>query len=325
MDQNFLSFLTSQFSKEKDKIVIMPFHDNHVGFPDETLFYGLPFAIYDMFSETTPQMAHPYLSYSAVKELGISGQDLTQLESIEKVAAKFDARYVIFGSFQRSMYSTVRIIINLYDHTSKTTLPRALEFTTNLDDSLFVKLSQNVILAFNQHKSAKTIKQAPYTSPSMQTFRYYSKGLAYATRYDTSNLEVAVLWFEKALKESFQKYDDAALGLARVHFMTALIQQSQKMDFTQNWMKAERALQSIRYKPKRMIGKYLVSFRFIQAQTAFVQGITAYEVKNMGLALSRAKEGLSFLPEHGLMQNLFHLSGGETQNKNIVINNAVCF
>lgn len=324
MDKDFLAFLEIQGTKAKTPIAIMPLYDNNIGIPDDTLFYGLPFVIYDMFADNNPQILHPYLSLDAIESLAIKGEALTQKDSLKKVAEQLSAGYVIFGSFQRSFYQTIRIIINVYDVKTGEILSPAIEFSTDFNDSVFVQISHAIHKAFEKLKSAPKLVETGYIFPTMQTFRFYSKGLAYANHYNQNMLEVAALWFEKALKESYQKYDDAALNLARAHFMMAMIQKMNKTDFSQEWQKGQLALRYLSAQPKKPSPKYLFTLRYIQGQTAFIRGLTAKEGSNTSQAAAMAKEGLALLPEDGMMQNLYLMSVGSNNLDKFVIKNAVC-
>lgn len=324
MDKDFLAFLEMQGAAAKSPIAIMPLYDNNIGIPDDTLFYGLPFIIYDMFVDSNPQILHPYLSLDAIESLGIKGEALTHKDSLKKVAEKLSAHTVIFGSFQRSFYQTIRIIINVYDAKSGEILSPAIEFSTDFNDSVFVQISNAIHKAFATSKSAPKLAKTGYIFPTMQTFRFYSKGLSYATHYNQNSLEVAALWFEKALKESFQKYDDAALNLARAHFMMGLLQKMNKTDFSQEWQNGQLALRYISAQPKKPSPKYLFTLRYIQGQTAFLRGLTAQEGSNSGQAAAMAKEGLLLLPEDGMIQNLYLMSAGSNTLDKFVIKNAVC-
>lgn len=324
MDKDFLAFLKMQGAGTKAPIAIMPLYDNHIGIPDDTLFYGLPFVIFDMFADSNPQILHPYLSLDAIESLGIKGEALTQKDSLKKVAEKLAAKYVIFGSFQRSFYQTIRIIINVYDLKTGNILSPAMEFSTDFNDSVFVQINHSIHKAFAKLKSAPKLKKTGYIFPTMQTFRFYSKGLAYARNYNQNNLQVAALWFEKALKESYQKYDDAALNLARAHFMMGLLQKMNKTDFSQEWQKGQMALSFISSQPKKPSTKYLFTLRYIRGQTAFLRGMTAREGSNTGQAATLAKEGLALLPEDGMMQNLYLMSVASNNLGNFTIKNALC-
>jgi hypothetical protein len=322
LDKDFLTYL-DQAAGSKERIAIMPLYDNHVGVPDATFYFGSPFVIYDMFSPQYEGVLHPYLSYAALRELKIGGEDLLETKSLEKISKKLNARYVIFGFFQRSFYDTVRIVINLYDHKTGKKLSKAIEYQSSFNDAVFEYIKQGVVRAFKNSKGGKSLKSPDYSPPTMQAFRYYSKGMAAAAHYQKGKLEVASLWFEKALRESYQRYDDAALNLARVYFMHSLIQKLNKTDSTQTWQGAVRALSYLTAK-KQTSFKYLLTTRFLSAQPIMVKAITAHDTQNIKAAGTLAAKGLALVPEDGLLQNLY-LQSGVTTKKGIATHNAVCF
>ena len=325
MNSNFLGFLEKQAQKEKNKIAILPLFDNTIGDQDPSLFYGLPFLIYDQFSSGYDGFIHPYISMAAVAELGLAGDQLAVKTSAQKMAKRLNARFVIFGSFQRTFHRSLRVVVNIYDADSDLTLSPAENFESNTDDSFFDMMANHVVKAFARTKGIKPLKPSADKTPNMQAFRHLSKGLELAARYNLTNLHLASLWFEKGLKESFQRYDNATLHLARANFMIALIQKLNKMDSSLNWQAAQNTLNYLTDRPATLPPKYLLTFRFLTAHTLTLKAATAYTAGNMSLAHKTAAAGLDLVPEDGLLQFIYLKSSAGKKDNNITLNNPVCF
>jgi len=324
IDKAFLQFLKNQAGKKKT-VAIMPFFDNHVGNPDDALYHGLPSLIFDMFNQTNDHLMHPYISFKAIEELGISDKDLINKEKVKLFAENTNASFVIFGAFQRSFHNTVRVMINIYDHKKKVMLSPAEEFTTSFDDSFFSLFERHLKAAFSKANARNVLRSPKYTIPPMKSFRYYSKGISLADSYSRPDLEMAVLWFEKALKENYHNYDDAALQLARAHFMLALIQKLNRIDFTQNMLSAQKNLQYVKNNPKKGSFKHFLTFRYVDGHRFSVKATAAYAKKSKSANVLAAK-GLAFVPEDGVLQNIYLTTlGSKKPMKGVKLEHPVCF
>lgn len=325
MDHNFLAYLRGLSGKENEALVLIPFYDDAAGTPDPVLSRGIPFLIYDFFSEKNAPLVHPFVGQAATDDLGLSGVSLTDPKKIAEVAKKINAGFVLFGSYTRSNSNMVRVTLNIYEQKTGLVLAPAVEFETNFDDSFFAQLKNHFTKATERVKGLKKFKDSGVVMPSMQNFRYYSKGLELSSRYDVNHLQLSTLWFEKALKESYQRYDDAALELARSYFMLGLIDQMQKSDPSQNWVKAQQALTHLTYRPKESSGKYLVTLRYLLSHAESVKAMSAYMAKNTGDAMSFAAGGLAYVPEDGILQYLYSTVAGAKKVNGITLNDLVCF
>jgi TolB-like protein len=327
LNQSFLSYLSKQTGGKNSKIVVMPFFDNNVGDPDSLLYYGFPFFVYDAFASTKSRFVHPYVSIQAVKTLGISGKALYDMGSAKLVASQLKAQYVIYGVVQQSLNQAMRVVINIYDAKNNRSLDKAVSFTTEVNDSLFSLLKHHVKFALSQMRIRAHLIAASDSEPSWQAFRYYSKGLALSKGYDLASLEMAAIWFEKALKLRYQNYDDAALGLARTHFMIALIKKLNKQDYSQAWQEANHALGFVKQKRQKNKTpfKYMISYRYLEGQLSMTKALSAYAAKNYREAFLQAKIGLEYVPEDGVLQNLYQVTLLSNKPiKGIVINNPIC-
>ncbi|MCP5464919.1 MAG: hypothetical protein H7A33_07840 [Deltaproteobacteria bacterium] len=320
---DFQQYLNNLVKDGSGKIAIAPFFDNHAGLPDHTLYYGIPFFIYDFFSGQNEKLVHPYLSFAALQKAGINQADLYQKESMQKLAKELGAEHVIFGAFQKTYRSQLRIIVNIYSAKQDTVLSPAPGFDTNFDDSFFDLLTKNILQAAKAAKGL-SLKEGKGSTPSMDVFRYYSRGVEYAASYQQNNLELAITWLDKALRESHHKYPDAALHLSRAHFMLALLKKLQKADPSQDWVKANHALEFASTVSDKE-PKHQLSSRFLQGQQAFQKALTAHHAGNAASAQNAAKEGLMQVPEDGYLQFIYlETLGGKSPIKNIQVNHGVC-
>lgn len=315
MTSDFLLYLKNLSEGESDKIAVLPFYDNQALMSDEVLFDGIPILIYDMFSSKNRALIHPYVTMPWVRELGLSGEALQDSASAQKLAEKSGAHFVIFGSFQRSVGDKMRVIINVWDAKKKITLPTPYEFSTTLSDSFFPLMRNALKNAFKDLKAGK-LDDVDFLDPTLQAFRFYSKGLRLASTYDLKNLELSALWFEKALKESYQRYDDAALNLARVYFMMSLMQKLHKADFSQYFFLGKRALTYVTRADLKNTPKYAATYRFVEETAPFLAALNAFAQKNASQATTQAERGLQLVPEDGILQTIWNSSGGSLKKKN---------
>lgn len=310
LNQIFLEYLGGQTAKDKHKIAVLPFYDNVTEAADPILSYGIPFLIYDMYSEKNT-ISHPYFVMHHARNLGLSGSSLYDVNTIKSIASKLNAQYIVFGIIQRASPTQVRIIIDVYDAKKDTSISPASQFSVHLDDSFFAQTRQNFESAMK--KARRSVKASSYPDPGFANFRYYVRGLQLSESYDMTNLNLAEAWFEKALKASFHKYDAAALGLARTHFMKSLLQKLGQQDYQPELLAGQKVLTHLRHKNKSF--KYNLVDRYIHAHHAFLQAVTAFQVKNFSRAEKSAYNTLELLPEDALAEKLYFVSLQNTGHK----------
>ncbi len=323
MRENFERYLKTLYSNNKEAVVFMPFYDNAAGLADPALSQGLPMFLYDRFSSANGNLAHPYIGFWAVQKLAVSGADLFKPENAAKVAAATKARYVVFGAYQRDLKDdNLRVHINIYDTKTKQPLSPAVDVTSRYDDAIFDLLSVGAVTAFNQAKISLSDKTKTLRLPTLTAFNAYAKATALANNYNPTTLAQATLWYEKALKESFEKSDDAALGLARVYYMQALIKKLYQQDYSQLVTRARETLKYLEFNDAEA-PKYKLIARFDKAHNFGLQAASALTAGNGASAKGSAKQGLAELPEDGMMQTLYHMAGGGA-DKGVVLNDLVC-
>lgn len=311
MDKVYGNYLKNLSGKPGQTIAVLPFIDLHGYQPEPLLPYGIPYLIYDMYSDTNPQILNPLVTFALARSLNLSDANLTDVTHIKDVADKLGAHFVVFGSVQRSSLTEVRVIIHVYDAKTKTIISPAVEFSTELNDSFFSLMRASLKDAFARANSKLNLSD--YTDPTLDSFRYYVRGLQLSESYNATTLDVAIPWFEKSLKDNYEKYDDAALALARVHFMSAMLQKLNKSDFTQHLLQAKKALELVR--GKTTAPKYKLVTRFVKGHTKFLSALTAFQNHNTANALQSAKEALALLPEDGLAEEIFWSVGGGAKGK----------
>lgn len=324
MDRDFLEYLKAA-SDEGQRIAIAPFHDNHSGLPDTAIYSGLPFYIYDTFSPTHKGLLHPHVSVAAANSLGLSGDALTNPTNIDKLANALKARFVIFGSFQLTFRQTIMVHLNVFDAKSKSTLSPVEAFEHPLNDALFDLINTHVIKALSRIKGGPKLRASNLVHPSIESFRPYGQGMALAGQYNLPQLEQAEIWLERALKLSFHNYSAAALSLARVQFMKALIQKLSKMDYAFNFNRARETLQFVKSDVPANSFLRLLTYRYIEAQEASKQSLTALVSKQATLSVKHAETGLELVPEDGMLQNLYL---GQTKGQlksGFKLENPVCY
>lgn len=324
---DFLQYLQDITSGKNNRIAVLPFRDN-VAIKDEYILAdGIPFAIYDMFVEKNPQFLHPYLSFNSLRTLNIGSSTLYKDATAKKIAKNLKVRFVIFGEVQRSSAEEIRVLIKVYDHkTGKVSSPAA-EFKTYINDSFFTLLHENVKEAFETLKGGKSIlKKSPPYRPSMQSFRYYAKGMVQSLDYDETQLNIAEIWMEKAYKESYLKNIDTTVNLARIIYMKAMIHRLSKQDYTNDLLKAQKVLARANYLSSETNPKLKTASRFKDGFNSFTNAITAYKANNSSQAYKFTVKTLQNLPEDGFSQYLIRkLSQGKKNPQKLKLNNPVCF
>lgn len=315
-----MGHLKSLSDKEGDLVALLPFVDIHGYQPEPLLPFGTPFLVYDMFSDANANLIHPSYSLAVITGAGLPLESLNDAKSAKTLADKLGARYAVFGSVQKSSQTQVRVIINILDAKKNTVLSPPTEFAAELNDAFFDLMRTNIVKAFS--RAGGHLKASSYKDPSLLSFRYYVRGLELSQSYNRTNLDVAVLWFEKALKENYHHYDDAALGMARAHFMMALLEKLAKSDFTQNMILGRKAYAY--YKGKTTTPKARLTTRFLESQAAFLSAITALKNGKAPLAQKEATRALSLTPEDGMAEHAYWTSGAGVKGK-FVRNQPLCF
>ena len=319
LNQTWQAYLTNLSTKAKDRIVIAPFQNLKGLQADPIMTDGMPFLIYNMFSNTNGEFLHPYVSLEAAHQAGLTGATLTDIKNIKSLAKTLHARLVIFGSVQRSTADVVRVILRVYDAKTDSVGAPPVQFATELNDAFF-SLTRQKIQELLQTVRVKIKPSNDTVDPTLQADRFYVRGMQLSSKYDSTNLNLAALWFEKALKENYQNYDDAALGLARSYFMLALIEKLNKADFSQDFIKGRDALAGLRHTQDSP--KYRLSLRYHDNATAFLNALTALKNHNNKIAATQAAAAVTAVPEDGVSAQIGVLSGAPATK--IIVHPPVC-
>lgn len=326
MDRDFYTYLKNEEPKASNKVAFLPFYDNEEGYREEALSYSIPFFLYDSFVDRTKSLVHPYLVLKEIKAANLNSAT-AQINSskLKTLGNALESRFVVYGTFQRSFRGTILVTIYATDTKTGETLSPAEEFETNMDDSLFSQLVSRTSSALGRLKGAPKIdlKDLPFT-PTLPVFKAYGKASRLAGSYNRTDLELATIWFEKALKESYHRYPDAALGLARANFMIALIKRLQKIDHADPSNEANKALTFAKKSKKNSLREKL-AYRFQEEYAIAAQATAALMNQNTSLAVALAEKALKLVPEDGFMQGIFLSSGGQAKNLKITLNNPVCY
>lgn len=299
-------------ARHKNSIAILPFFDNSTISKDPLLASGMAFALYDILAVGNDNIYHPYISQALLNHWNVQGEALRSEQTAMKMAEYLRARFVLLGSVQRTIHGEMRFFISIYDHKIRRVQTPIIEFATLLNDSYFANLKSSLEGIRKRlklkSKAFKGVKQLP----KLQAFRYYTKGMEYAGTYNEGLLKVAQTWFEKALRETYHNYPDAALNLARVHFMQALIYRMSGRDPSQHWIQAQNILNSYgKANIKKPSLKEFNTVRFVNNQDTFSKAWTYYKNGRLKEAGKTAAEGLAYTPEDGQLFHIYQLSGGK--------------
>lgn len=308
----------------KDAIAILPFFDISTTLKDPLLAESMPFAFYDLLATNADTVLHPYLSMSAWSSLNLGENFLAEQSTASTVADTLKARFVIYGSVQRTEDEHMRFFISIYDAKIKENIGPVFQFSTELNDFFFTQLRMGMDAFIKPLSLQRKDLANDDKIPKLQAFRYYAKGMGYAQTYDENALSMAVVWFEKALKESYYDYPDAAREMARSHYMLALLYRLTGRNPSLNWLEAQRHAHNfakINSKDPRPKDKFTA--RFIHNIEHFSNGVTFYRAGQMAKAAKEASAGLADVPEDGQMAWLLSLAGGKPSSHSAV--GFVCF
>ncbi len=300
----------------KDAIAILPFLDISTTLKDPLLAESIPYAFYDLLASHAENVLHPYLTTSTWRGLNLSENFLAEQSTAVTVADALQVRFVIYGSVQRTENEEMRFFISIYDAKTKENIYPVFQFSTQLNDLFFSNLKIGMAAFLKPLSLPKKALESQGKIPKLQAFRYYAKGMGYAQNYDENSLSMAVVWFEKALKESYYAYPDAAREMARSHYMLALLLRLTGRNPSQNWLEGQRhAHDFAKISEKDPIPKDRFTARFIHNIEHFSNGVTFHRAGQKDKAAKEADAGLKDVPEDGQMAYLLSLSGGQASGK----------
>ena len=281
---------------DKNSIAILPFTDLSPTDHDGLYSHLLAYQIFDLFAPRLTGLLHPHVSLDQ-----ISPDGSTQSPSVPEAAQQLGARYVIFGSYQKQNGTDLRVQIGLYDHQKNRFLSPQVTFTTPLDDSLMnllEKRMEQALKIFHIH-----LKGSSSTDfPALAAYRYYTRGMDYLRRYDRQTLLLAKAWLEKGLRENNHHFDDAALSLARSQYMLALIKKMQRENFTEEMARARQALEYVT--PRISTPNSQITARYLNGHNLYLKAATFLAHGHFSEALTHAVNGLSFVPEDAMLENI---------------------
>lgn len=308
----------------KNSLALMPFFDISNPILDPLLAESMPYAFYDILATHLDNVYHPYLTQDLLTSLGISGYLLAEKSTAEQVAKALKARFVVYGSVQRTIDNQMRFFITIYDDKTKENIHPVFQFVTDLNDLFFSQLKMGLTTLSKPLSISPSDLKSSQKIPKLQAFRYYARGMSYAKNYDEAQLNMATVWFEKALKESYYDYPDAAREMARAHYMQALLMKLSGQNPSQNWLLAKQhALEFAKINQKKPSPKDQFMTRFIHNEERFTNGVNFYKNGQKSKAQNEALNGLKEVPEDGQMAWLLSLTGGDVTK--ISKTELVCF
>lgn len=318
MNTVMIEHLNAQANIKKQRLAILPFADLSPTETDPVFSHLISYALHDLFATRVKGLLHPYVSLARVGNAA-----KTEPAEVKAAANMLDVRYVLHGTYQKQNDTAVRVLIGIYDRDKDTFLSPQEAFTAPLDDSLIDLLEKHGATALKSMRIAATTAPA-HKLPALAAYRYYTKGMDGAHKYDTGSLNVAAAWLEKALRESHHNFDEAALALARSRFMLALLQKLQHQHFAETFLQAKNTLahlKSSQDKPQRRFTE-----RFINAHEFYQKALTHLAAMQWKMASTLSVNGLSFVPEDGMLENIVEQSAKRLkENPPSGLKQVICF
>lgn len=296
MNSTMMEQLRLQANSKKQQIAILPFADLSPTDADPVLSHLMTYALHDLFAARVKGLLHPYLSFAQNSTVApIEPQD------IKASANNLGVRYVLYGSYQKQNGTSLRVLIGIYDRDKDLFLSPQEAFTVPLDDSLLDLLQKHTASALKSMRIAAGTTQTRKL-PALGAYRYYSRGMDAAQKYEDGSLKVAAAWLEKALRESHHDFDEAALALARGQFMLALLQKLKHQPFAETFLQAKNTLGHLKNRgdsPRRHFTE-----RFIRAHEFYQKALSHLATGQDKIAAQLAANGLSFVPEDGMLEHI---------------------
>lgn len=318
MNAILMQHLDSQAGQKSKSIAVLPFVDLSPTDADPLLAKLVGYALFDLFAPFQKNWLHPYVSFAKSGEAA-----RTDPKDLRQLATDLKVHYLIHGSYQMQNGTHARFSIGIYDRVKDQFLSPQQSFTVPLDDSLIDLLDKNMRTAFKNAKipaGSKNQRQLP----ALKAYRYYTKGLDHAKTYETGALTLAGVWLEKALRESNHHFDEATLALARSRFMLALLQKLTHQHFAETFRSGQAVLTHL--KDQSASPQNLFTNRFLKAHESYQKSLTHLSAKQFKDAGHWAANGLSFVPEDGMLENIVALAESNQKGKPAVtLRQPVCF
>lgn len=325
MDGLFLESLRDQNSARKDQIAILPFTDISLQEDDEIFSKLFSYVLFNKHAAKQMELIHPYVVDEALLGLSNTTKTLPSNETLKRIAEKLKARFVISGSFQRQNEFEMRVDIYIYDNKSGSILSPPHSYTTAIDDKLISHTVASARLAFEK----MGIKVSPLKMQDhagLMAYRYYIKGIELGKKYDPSQLNLGIVWLEKALLENYHKFDEATYALSTSHFRLALVQKLARQDFTENFIRGKTDLRYLSGDKENIppIVRRL-SERYLLADMAFHISLQNLMEKKTQGAYQKSQNGLKLVPEDGMLESVvLHTQSLVKPEKQISARHAVC-
>lgn len=318
MNTIFMEHLDLKTNQKSNRIAVLPFVDLSPTDADPLLAKLVGYALYDLFAPLQKNWLHPYVSFLKSGESASSDPKV-----LRQLAADLKAQYLIHGSYQMQNGTHVRFSIGIYNRTKDQFLSPQQSFTVPLDDSLIDLLDKNMRTAFKNAKLPVGSRNQ-HQLPALKSYRYYTKGLDHAKTYEAGALTLAGVWLEKALRESHHHFDEATLALARSRFMLALLQKLSHQHFAETFQSGQTILTHL--KDKSASPQYLFTNRFLKANESYQKSLAHLSARQFKDAGHWAANGLSFVPEDGMLENIVALAESNQKGKPAVtLRQPVCF
>lgn len=273
---------------------------------------GRPLIIIQALRNDTAQPGDDWLSFGLAhllrRYLATNAAHGVLLES-EAPQAVGAAKYKITGLFQHTA-QWLRIFVQLKDGTGELLAQWTVETPYPLHKQFFIGMRQAALNIFSQlsggaknsgSKNTAALDAIMNETEKVRAYENFVKGKMALQKYDPNHMEVALIWFDEAIRED-NRYAQPYLGAMEAYGFLSLAHKQAGLPFNQDLEQLQERLQTIRKKGLAAPAQD----RFLSAHVHFVTGVRAMENGNASKAAQELQQASDLVPEDGV--TAYHLS-----------------
>lgn len=225
------------------------------------------------------------------------------------------AKYKIGGLFQHTA-QWLRIFVQLKDGGGELLAQWTVETPYPLHKQFFTGLKQAALNIFSKlgaaaknsgTKNTAALDAIANETEKVRAYENFVKGKMALQKYDPNHIEVALIWFDEAIRED-NRYAQPYLGAMEAHGFLSLAYKQAGIPFNQNLEQLQERLQTIKKKGLGSGGGAGSGSaeRFLSAHVHFVTGVRALEKGEAAKAAQELQQAADLVPEDGV--TAYHLS-----------------
>lgn len=235
-----------------------------------------------------------------------TNSDLHLLTEQTANATSFKApkTFQIGGLFQHTE-NQLRIFVHLKDPQGETLAEIPIQIPYPLHKQFFTGLMEAAQIlkgkiGLRQEKGdIQALIAIENETSKVLAFENYIKGMGSLQTFDPNRMEVALIWFQEALRED-KGYIKAYQGIMEVHGFLSLHRKVQGEPYNATLEKIQETLKTMKKNvaspPSRTKKNGGLENRYLESHVRYIAGLRAFEKGDNAKAAKELKEALSFLP-----------------------------